>query len=516
MAEETLQQFCGSEFWNSNLTWYTNTPRFTPCFEETVLAWVPCIFLVVFLPFDIYFSINSREKNIPWNWRSKSKTIVCFINLLSSVLDFIYSSKEFFVGQNVYPVEFVSPAIRAFELSACLGLILFHRLRGVRSSGLLFLFWFLVVLTGLPRTSSIFRFMDETLGWHEVTFLVFYFSSVIIFALHFIADIEPLEHDYPKTSNPRPEISASFPSRLTFSWFASLALLGYRRPLVSSDLWNLNYEDTAAEVFPVFDKHWKATLAKNAGKLEATYNGKVDGVNFGGIGKNTVKPSSILPALWKTFWPSFVFGSILKLGQDLLGFVSPQVLALLIEFIQGDEPQWKGYLYVFLLMITAALQTLFLAQYFYKLMFIGMHTRTALISTIYRKALRLSSAARKESTVGEIVNIMSVDAQRFTDITTHLNMLWSAPLQISLALYFLWQILGPSVLAGLAVMIIIIPVNGFIANKMKTLQIKQMKNKDERIKIMSEILSGIKVLKLYAWEPSFNNKSSKSEIRKSK
>uniref|UniRef100_A0A0A9YH98 Multidrug resistance-associated protein 1 n=2 Tax=Lygus hesperus TaxID=30085 RepID=A0A0A9YH98_LYGHE len=154
-------------------------------------------------------------------------------------------------------------------------------------------------------------------------------------------------------------------------------------------------------------------------------------------------------------------------------------------------------------MITAALQTLFLAQYFYKLMFIGMHTRTALISTIYRKALRLSSAARKESTVGEIVNIMSVDAQRFTDITTHLNMLWSAPLQISLALYFLWQILGPSVLAGLAVMIIIIPVNGFIANKMKTLQIKQMKNKDERVKMMNEILSGIKVLKLYAWEPSF-------------
>lgn len=52
---------------------------------------------------------------------------------------------------------------------------------------------------------------------------------------------------------------------------------------------------------------------------------------------------------------------------------------------------------------------------------------------------------------------------------------------------------GPSVLAGLAVMIIMIPVNGVIANKMKTLQIKQMKNKDERVKMMNEILSGIKV-----------------------
>jgi ATP-binding cassette, subfamily C (CFTR/MRP), member 1 len=62
---------------------------------------------------------------------------------------------------------------------------------------------------------------------------------------------------------------------------------------------------------------------------------------------------------------------------------------------------------------------------------------------------------------------------------------------------------GPSVFAGLAVMIILIPVNGFIANRIKTLQIKQMKNKDQRVKLMNEILSGIKVLKLYAWEPSF-------------
>lgn len=72
-------------------------------------------------------------------------------------------------------------------------------------------------------------------------------------------------------------------------------------------------------------------------------------------------------------------------------------------------------------------------------------------------------------------------------------MLWSAPLQIILCMYFLWEILGPSVLAGLAVMIILIPVNGVIANKVKTLQIRQMKNKDERVKLMNEVLSGIKV-----------------------
>jgi ATP-binding cassette subfamily C (CFTR/MRP) protein 1 len=54
----------------------------------------------------------------------------------------------------------------------------------------------------------------------------------------------------------------------------------------------------------------------------------------------------------------------------------------------------------------------------------------------------MSNTARKESTVGEIVNLMSVDAQRFVDLTAYLNMIWSAPLQIAVALYFLWDTLG--------------------------------------------------------------------------
>lgn len=153
--------------------------------------------------------------------------------------------------------------------------------------------------------------------------------------------------------------------------------------------------------------------------------------------------------------------------------------------------------------ITVIVQTLILSQYFNRMFLVGMRIRTALISAIYRKAMCMSNNARKVNTVGEIVNLMSVDAQRFVELTAYLNMIWSAPLQIALALYFLWDTLGPSVLAGLAVMIILIPINGYIANMVKILQIKQMANKDERVKLMNEVLSGIKVLKLYAWEPSF-------------
>lgn len=164
---------------------------------------------------------------------------------------------------------------------------------------------------------------------------------------------------------------------------------------------------------------------------------------------------------------------------------------------------WKGYLYAVLLLVTAIFQTLILSQYFHRMFIVGLRVRTALIAAIYRKALRMSNSARKETTLGEIVNLMSVDAQRFMDLTAYINMIWSAPLQIVIALYFLWETLGLAAFAGLAVLLILIPVNVLITNRVKTLQIRQMKNKDGRVKLMNEVLNGIKVLKLYAWEPSF-------------
>ena len=101
---------------------------------------------------------------------------------------------------------------------------------------------------------------------------------------------------------------------------------------------------------------------------------------------------------------------------------------------------------------------------------------------------------------------MAIDTQRFMDLAGNISRVWSSPLMIVLCQYFLWQYLGPSSLAGLALMVITIPVDTVIAKKLKKLQLANMKNKDERIKIMNEILDGVKIVKLYAWEPSFVKK----------
>ena len=90
----------------------------------------------------------------------------------------------------------------------------------------------------------------------------------------------------------------------------------------------------------------------------------------------------------------------------------------------------------------------------------------------------MSNEARKTTTVGEIVNLMSVDAQRMQDLFGYLWMFWSAPLQIIIAIYLLWQELGPSVLAGLGFMLLLIPINGIIGTMQRRLQVRRLTSLD--------------------------------------
>ena len=79
---------------------------------------------------------------------------------------------------------------------------------------------------------------------------------------------------------------------------------------------------------------------------------------------------------------------------------------------------------------------------------------------------------------------MAIDAQRFMDVCNYIHMLWSAPVQIALSLYFLYQEMGSAIFAGFGVMLLLIPVNTWIAGKERAISRKLMKKKDSRIKQM--------------------------------
>ncbi|KAJ8312999.1 hypothetical protein KUTeg_010372 [Tegillarca granosa] len=101
---------------------------------------------------------------------------------------------------------------------------------------------------------------------------------------------------------------------------------------------------------------------------------------------------------------------------------------------------------------------------------------------------------------------MAVDCQRIQDTFTYLWSIMSVPVQTAIGIFLLWQIVGPSCLAGLVVLILLVPINSYVAVKQRQLQGEVMRWKGARTKLMNEVLNGIKVLKMYAWELPFQDK----------
>ncbi|NWH22945.1 MRP1 protein, partial [Grus americana] len=404
-------------------------------------------------------------------------------------------------------------------------LIQYERIKGVQSSGVMMIFWLISLSCAIVVfRSKIIHALNmgaEVDAFRYVTFCIYFLLLFVQLILCCFPERPPLFSETVNDPNPCPEFSASFLSRITFWWITGLMVQGYRRPLEAKDLWSLNKEDKSEEIVPGLARNWAKEWAKSKRQsLNMLYlpkkqqkssdsNGDVTEEAEALIIKPTQKNSeaSLFKVLYKTFGPYFFMSFLFKAAHDLLMFAGPEILKLLINFVNNKAaPNWQGYFYTGLLFVCACLQTLILHQYFHICFVTGMRLKTAIVGVIYRKALVITNSARKTSTVGEIVNLMSVDAQRFMDLATYINMIWSAPLQVILALYLLWQNLGPSVLAGVAVMILLVPVNAVMAMKTKTYQVAQMKSKDNRIKLMNEILNGIKVLKLYAWELAFREK----------
>nr|XP_035971378.1 multidrug resistance-associated protein 1 isoform X2 [Halichoerus grypus] len=525
-----LRGFCSADgsdpFWAWDVTWNTSNPDFTKCFQNTFLVWVPCSYLWVCFPF--YFLYLSRHDRgyIQMTYLNKTKTALGFLLWIVCWADLFYSFWERSWGKFLAPVFLVSPTLLGITMLLATFLIQLERRKGVQSSGIMLTFWLIALLCALAiLRSKIMTALKEDAEidvFRDVTFYI-YFSLVLMqLVLSCFSDRPPLFSETIHDPNPCPESSASFLSRVTFWWITGLMVRGYRQPLESTDLWSLNKEDTSEQVVPVLVKNWKKECAKSKRQqAKMAYSSKDPTKQKGGsqvdvneeaevlIVKSPQKERepSLFKVLYKTFGPYFLMSFLFKALHDLMMFAGPEILKLLINFVNDQKaPDWQGYFYTALLFISACLQTLVLHQYFHICFVSGMRIKTAVIGAVYRKALVITNSARKSSTVGEIVNLMSVDAQRFMDLATYINMIWSAPLQVILALYLLWLNLGPSVLAGVAVMILMVPLNAVMAMKTKTYQVAHMKSKDNRIKLMNEILNGIKVLKLYAWELAFKDK----------
>lgn len=89
---------------------------------------------------------------------------------------------------------------------------------------------------------------------------------------------------------------------------------------------------------------------------------------------------------------------------------------------------------------------------------LGMKTRIACCSLIYRKALRLSKTALGDTTVGQVVNLLSNDVNRFDNAAMFLHYLWLGPLETLIVGYLTYNELGVSAIIGVACLLLFIPL----------------------------------------------------------
>lgn len=268
-------------------------------------------------------------------------------------------------------------------------------------------------------------------------------------------------------------------------------MLGYKRPLVLDDFYDLSKANKARTAFEKFDNIW----------------------TFNPDGDNRRPKSRFFLALFGGYWRQILTTAFLKLIDVLLMFVNPVMLNNLLKWIPDtSQPLWHGLLYAIIIFIASLLQSLIHNQFEYIVDTTGLLMNTGTRDAIYRKSLKLSAESRAEQSSGEIANLMSIDAYRIIEFTQNGQNIWAAPLEITIAMYLLWRQLGLATFAGVAVMIALLPVNGWAAAKWKQTYETMMKQKDVRSKLMSEILTGIKAIKLYAWEDSFKDKVRKARL----
>ncbi|XP_024844886.2 ATP-binding cassette sub-family C member 4, partial [Bos taurus] len=140
---------------------------------------------------------------------------------------------------------------------------------------------------------------------------------------------------------------------------------------------------------------------------------------------------------------------------------------------------------------------------FYHMQRVGMRLRVAVCHMIYRKALRLSSPAMGKTTTGQIVNLLSNDVNRFDQVMMFLHYLWAGPLLAVTVTTLLWMEIGISCLAGMAVLIILLLLQSCFGKLFSSLRSKTAALTDKRIRTMGEVITGIKTIKMNAWEKSF-------------
>ncbi|XP_047714108.1 ATP-binding cassette sub-family C member 10 isoform X3 [Prionailurus viverrinus] len=203
-------------------------------------------------------------------------------------------------------------------------------------------------------------------------------------------------------------------------------------------------------------------------------------------------------ALYGAFGQRYLALGLLKLVGTMLGFSGPLLLSLLVGFLEeGQEPLSNGLLYALALAGGAVLGAVLQNQYGYEIRKVTLQARGAVLNILYRKALQLGP---RRPPAGEALNLLGTDSERLLNFAGSFHEAWGLPLQLAITLYLLHHQVGVAFVGGLIVALLLVPVNKVIATRIMASNQEMLQHKDARVKLMTELLSGIRVIKFFRWE----------------
>ena len=326
--------------------------------------------------------------------------------------------------------------------------------------------------------------------------------------------------EYENDLEPSHEPLASVLSLASFSWVDSVVWLGYKKTLELSDVWSLNPQDKATSVLADF-RQMKKTHGL-ALRLLFFFKRKV-----------------LIQGAWAMLSSIFMFLPTLLLKAILEYIEDPQ-----------DTSRNAAWLPVILLLFTGLVRAVSDGQALWIGRKVCIRLRAVIIGEIYSKALRRRAAAGTEKQLGKeeddqpqalkkkilslggkknaqaktqgdlgipkdsdaqtnngtIINLMSIDSFKVSDICAYLHYLWAqVPVQLAMAITLLYRILGFSSFVGIVLMVFILPMNLLIARSFQRAQKQIMSATDNRIQSTNEVLQNIRIIKYFAWEQRFSN-----------
>uniref|UniRef100_A0AC34Q480 ABC transmembrane type-1 domain-containing protein n=1 Tax=Panagrolaimus sp. JU765 TaxID=591449 RepID=A0AC34Q480_9BILA len=173
---------------------------------------------------------------------------------------------------------------------------------------------------------------------------------------------------------------------------------------------------------------------------------------------------------------------------------------MVVDAVESDYPAWFCCGLVVVVGFTSLCAFCVATRCdFYGLM-TYINVRSILMNAVYVKALKLSSASRNKYSAGEIINLITTDVERIRNFWFILQEYIYVPVMIIYCMIGLEFVIGHNMFYGLAVLILFTPINALLVQRASSCETKQMTFKDSRMKLMTDILAGIKIIKLYAWE----------------